>query len=122
MKPTLSELLGIDLFEMHDAMDKLGWTYDKHPETESTNNIRCCDARVILRGFAGVDTGQCVHCPKTLQDMSGLVPLQPHLMGFIEPERYLNDGQVWLPVDGDANPAEHRRVAAMDVWTKKPML
>lgn len=121
MSQTLSELLGIELFEMHDAMDKLGWEYTKVPDEERTKDIRCCGVGVILRGIAGVDTGQCVHCPKTLQNMAGLVPLLPRTVGFIEPELYEDNGEVWFPADED-DLADYKRIAVLDVWTKKAML
>lgn len=121
---SLSELLGIELFEMHEAMDELGWTYTKVHEEEKTVDVRCCDAPVMLRGIAGVDTAQCVRCPKTMQNMAGLVPLKKGLAGFIEPELYENDGKVWLPVYGndDDDLDNQKRVAALDIWSLKPVL
>lgn len=121
-KPTLSELLDIDLFEMHDAMDILGWTYDKIPEEERTVNIRCCGASVILRGIMGVDTAQCVRCPKLMQNMRGVVPLSSGIVGWIEEDLFEGDNEIWLPVDESYDHAKMQRVSRLPMWSTKARL
>lgn len=117
---TLSKLLGIQLYEMHEAMDILGWDYVKHPEEERTSDITCCYGNnVMLRGVVGVDTAQCLHCDKLMQNMAGIVPLTSGTVGWIEDDMFINDGQVWLPVTKET---DMRHLVELPMWSKKACL
>lgn len=98
-KPTLSEFLNEKLYTLEEALDILGWSYNRSDDEDTTiTEIKCCGQLVVLVGIAGVDYGYCEICGKGVCDMTGMIPLKPHVVGMIEPEKYHHPCWVkWKP-------------------------
>ena len=103
--PDLSEIVGEKLYTLEEALDILGWSYSRSDdEEERVYDIKCCGEPVAMVGIVGVDYAFCGICERGVCDMTGIVPLKPHLRGMIEPDRYRHPVWLkWLPVLKEAN-------------------